>query len=501
MPVNTKKVDYRDMEAKWQRCRDCYDGSDAVKKRGITYLPMVEGMSVDKANGSTAYAAYLARALFLPSFARTVAGLAGLVFSKPPTRTEIPPAFKDAFDDVTLSGVSMLAFALDLCQELLSVGRAGALIDLPELPVGNATPYWVKYQAEQILSWRTARVDGHYVPTQVVLAEYVEEDNPLDEWDIKRVEQWRVLELVDRVYQVTLYRRDPNKKDEFVEGATTVPLRRGVPLTYIPFCFFGPSGITPDIETPPLLPLADVNISHFRTSADHEHGAHFTALPTPWIAGHSVPTGETLAIGSGTAWIFPDPNAKAAMLEFSGAGLKSLADLKEEKRQMMISLGAKMLETQKNTAEAAQTVRLRHAGEKSALSVLAGAEGQGLTQLLRWHLWWAGLDEAQAYKAAVSLNPDALDELTADDVRALVTSWQAGAISHKTLLYNLQWGEWLRPETTIDEEIAEIEGEAPPPANLPPPMPPPLPPDKQIVYGDVGGVQRPVGVKTVVPAA
>jgi Domain of unknown function (DUF4055) len=465
MPVDTRKSDYREAEAGWQRCRDCFAGSDAVKRRGVAYLPQVEGMVADRVNGGTAYAGYLARALFYPAMQRTVAGLAGLVFAKPPTAAGIPQTFQPVFDDVTLSGVSLLAFGLDLCQEILTVGRVGLLLDLPEAVVANATPYWVKYQAEQILNWQSERINGRHVLTQVVLCEFAEEANPNDEWDILRVEQFRVLQLRDGVYQVERYRRDPNDRTKFVQiGERAVPLRRGQPLRFIPFTIFGPSNIAPPIETPPLLALADVNLSHFRTSADHEHGAHFTALPTPWVSGHTLPANETLAIGSGTAWVFPQENARVGMLEFTGAGLSALANLKEEKRLMMVSLGARMLETQRNVQEAAQTVRLRHAGERSAMSVLADTEGQGLTQVVRRHLWWSGLEDAAALQAKISLNPDSMDELSADDIRALVSSWQAGAISHKTLLYNLQWGEWLPPGVSADEEIALIGRE---PGSLP----------------------------------
>jgi hypothetical protein len=46
--------------------------------------------------------------------------------------------------------------------------------------------------------------------------------------------------------------------------------------------------------------------------------------------------GEKLYIGSQPAWVFPDPNAKAAFLEFTGQGLaRSRRRSTGEKKQEM----------------------------------------------------------------------------------------------------------------------------------------------------------------------
>jgi hypothetical protein len=54
-----------------------------------------------------------------------------------------------------------------------------------------------------------------------------------------------------------------------------------------------------------------------------------------------------------------------------------------------------------------------------------------------------------------------MEQLTADEMTKLVAAWQAGAISKKTLYYNLQWGEWARPDVTFEQEQQEIENEEP----------------------------------------
>lgn len=463
--VNTESSGYARMKAIWQRCRDVYAGGDAVKARGTDYLPMLEGHRTSMADvgfkalqSASPYDGYRTRALFYPAGRRTVAGLTGLMFGHPITVAGLQKSDEPQVDDVTLTGSTLQAYAMSVCEDLLVVGRCGTLLDMPA--EGGTRPYWVPYTAEQIVNVGVTRINGQERLSLLVLWEQVEEPDGADEFATVLVDQWRVLRLTSGVYSVEVYRRDSQDQTKFyVHTGETFPTRRGEPLDFIPFTFMSPSGIAPKIEHPPLLDLFDVNLSHYRTSADHEHGAHFTALPTPYVTGYKIPEGQTLGIGSGTAWVFESADAKAGMIEFSGAGLKSLADLKEEKRQLMATLGARLLETQKNTQEAAQTVKLRHAGESSALLVMGHALGQGLTQVLRRHLFWAGLDQDKADLAQVTVNPDVLDSLSPDDVRTLVSAWQAGAISKRTLYDNLAWGEWTRPGVTFEEEEAEIARE------------------------------------------
>lgn len=474
MPVNSLHRSAATMSPMWERSRDVVAGQDAVKNKGVKYLPILEAhrasspMSIANPNSGIAgdpYQNYKERAHFYPVGRRTVQGLTGLVFGHPPTMTDVSKIWEPQFADVTLNGVSAASFAVDLCKELLTVSRVGILVDMaPVTPGIISRPYWSKYHAEQIVNWKTAMINGRRMLVMLVLYEQVEEVSD-DEFDPKLVDQWRVCRLVKGQYMVSIYRRAKTmenvtaKKNEFVLHESFIPVRRGAPLDFIPFTFIGPTGITEDVEPPILIDLFDTNLSHYRTSADREHGAHYTALPTPWITGHKLNTGETLAVGGGNAWVLPNPSAKAGMLEFTGKGLEALEKLMEEKRLQMISLGARMLETQKNAQEAAVTVRLRHAGESSALEVMAGALSQGMSQVVGQHLYWAGMDRVDAQKAAFHLHPDVLDQLSAEDIKVLLATWQAGGISHKTFYENLEWGEWTRDGVTFEEEQTDIHAE------------------------------------------
>jgi hypothetical protein len=448
--VQQAHKDVQSMGDRWRRCRDVVSGSDAVKAKRGDYLPELEG-------GGSGYEGYLSRAMFYPAGKRTVIGLAGMLLGKPITISKVPESFKADMRDVTLDGVSLLSFIGKMGIDLLSVGRVGVLIDMPDTPSTTARPYWTLYRGEQVVNWRVKRINGKQTLVMLVLQETREV--AVDDFAVEEQIQYRVLRLDEQGnYTTQTWTRDANQQgEEYIGGPITTPTRKGKPLKFIPFVCLNDEGVSFEVKEPPLLDLFDVNLSHYRTSADREHGAHFTALPTAVTIGANTTTGP-LSIGSGVAWDLP-MGADAKMLEFSGAGLASLKDIMEEKRQLMATLGARMLETQKNSAEAAQTVRLRHAGERSALQIMAEALSLGASWLMRWHLFWSGMSEEEADAALVELNPDVMDELSAADMQALVSSWQAGAISHKTLYYNMQWGEWTRPGVTFEQEKRDIDRE------------------------------------------
>ena len=92
MPVNSPRQEYEIALPRWQRCRDCFEGSDAVKARGVDYLPSV----------ASDYDAYIKRAEFYNATARTVMGLLGAVFRSAPT-IQFPSVIEEDLEDVTLT--------------------------------------------------------------------------------------------------------------------------------------------------------------------------------------------------------------------------------------------------------------------------------------------------------------------------------------------------------------------------------------------------------------
>ena len=456
MPVDSTHAEYTARLNQWERCRDAYNGADAVKDAGEKYLPQLPS------HDNREYEAYKRRALWYGATFRTVSGLAGAVTRKDP-KIDVPVAIEPHLKDITLTGTPMNVFVKDVISEILMTGRYGVLVDMadetsPEIK-DTTRPYWVPFAAEQIINWQTTVLAGVQTLTMVVLCEhqYVQ-SNVDDPYMYEGVKRYRVLYLdpATGTYQVRIL--TPNKN---VAGGYDVkelmPKMRGTPMKFIPFTFFGTNGLSVCPEKPPLLDLVDVNYSHYLSSADLEHGRHYTALPTPWVAG--FPKETTLSIGSSIAWVATDPQAKAGILEFTGQGLGALENALTSKEKLMAVLGARMLEEQKSAVEAADTVMMRTAGERSALQSVALIVGLGLTQTLRAHASWMGNKEGDSINA--ELNSDFMArQLDSTQLTALVQAYQADTISYETFYWNLQRGEIARPDIEADEEKTLIDTQA-----------------------------------------
>lgn len=466
--ISTHHPSYDDHESQWQRCRDATDGSDAVKKRGIAYLPMLTEQSKEE------YDAYRLRAYWFGGSARTLQGLTGAVMRKDPDTSEAPEILTDFLKDVTRTGVPFPAFVKTTLDEDLKTGRYGVLVEMPSaVDVPNPSPYWVAYQTEQIKNWETDMIAGVQTLTFVSLCEYVIEEDDDDPYVMTSVEQYRELYLeqsTDEQTKTQQYRYHQQlwrKKKDTQQGAEEwvryekeiTPVFRNTPLDFIPFLFFGPTTITPAIEKSPILDLVDANLSHYRSSADLEHGRHFCGLPTPWVAG--FPKETKLSIGSSVAWVTNDVQAKAGMLEFTGQGLGALETAIKDKKQDMAILGARLLEPQKAATEANDTLQTRLAGEQSVLQSVANTLSVGFSKLLQWTAFWMGVGET-AKKITVKVNTELLDQkMTFEELTKLVTSWQSGAISYDTLYYNMERGGVTRPGVNAKKEQAQIEVEKP----------------------------------------
>lgn len=446
------------MLPRWTRCRDCYEGSDAVKAKKTTYLPEVDIQTQTTAQ----YNAYLFRAMFYPATGRTIVGLVGAVFQKE-ISADAPPGIDDHLGNITKAGETLEVFAYQIMTEDLMTGRYGILIDMA---AEGGQPYWLRYRAEDILSVRRERISGVETLSRVVLQEIISEQDPEDEFVDPQIKQIRVLDLVDGAYRVRLYREKEEGSVEYEpympEGQDrhdNVPQRRGESLPFIPF-------VLPDDKKPPLLDLVDVNLSHYLNKADHEHALHWVGNPFLWGRGLMAAQGEDIKSGPSTM-IEVGEGGCIEMIQASGDALGALVAAMDRKEKTMAMLGARLLEDQPSTQETAEAVRMRHSGEHASLRAEAGCVEADLSRALQMHAWWFGTEadpDPSKVKASVELNKDFLNiRMSAEELKALVMGWQAEGYSYETLHDNLVRGGVMRPGVTAEEEqkAIQMEGGAP----------------------------------------
>jgi hypothetical protein len=457
--VNTQNPEYLGAVNIWNRCRAFTAGSDRVKDGGEVYLTKLGGQD------AASYEAYKSRAQFFNATGRTVEGMAGLVMRVDPT-VDLPPQLADLVDDVDYQGTSLFEFSKQQVTETLTVGRSGILVDFPTRDLGTVTqaqaqaqglrPYLAHYPAESIYNWKSERVNGATVLTRVVLMEQVEIQGE-DEFTTDTEIQFRVLLLEDNKYIQRIY--VSGEKDDWIQkGADIIPLKGGVALTQIMFVFIGSETNTPNVQKPPVADLVSVNLGHYRNSADHEHGLHFTALPTPVITGHSIGSDESIAIGSESFLVIKNPLAKAYFMEFTGAGLAPIQTAMDKKESQMATLGARMLSEDKKGVEAAETAKIHRSGENGVLSSLAGSVTKGIRRALEMAADWANASSAVEFE----LNKDFMPVGMAPGMlKELLAAWQSGGISMPVLFDNLKRGEVINSETDLATMQDDIDNNLP----------------------------------------
>jgi len=460
MAIDDKHSEYTEASPKWQRCRDAIAGQDAVHKGGALYLPKLKEQTDDE------YKAYKLRASYFNASGRTLEGLVGMVFRKAP-EIENPAAMQGIIDDMDLKGTPLTDLAMKVLDEVLEVGRIGILVEYPQVtdqPANAATaaelnlrPYVAEYSAETILYWRAARINNVYQPVEVRLAETYEDEEG------KTQDQIRRLMLNENgIYIQQIWRKQGEKKEWMQVGGDITPLVRSQAIRKIPFWAFGPKENALCVQDSPLLDLIDLNLAHYRVTADYEHGCHFTGLPMLFLAGVELKENEKVYLGSQAAVIAPNAEADGKYIEFTGQGLKALENNLDRKEKQMAAIGARMLEQQKNGVEAEGAMKMRSNGETSVLASIAKLVSRGMASVLEFMEFWEGV----AGEIKFHLNTDYLPVgMTAQELKELVASWQSGAISKQTLFENLKRGEVISENRTFEDEEEAIADEGAPSGN------------------------------------
>ena len=452
MDITATHPQYRKYAPLWKRCRDVIEGSDAVKKARELYLKRLPGQSLE------AYEHYLERAIFFNVAGKTLELYLSLIFSKAAAIHGIPPE-SPLVQDCDLQGNTLEEFMEETTAETLTVGRCGVLVDyagsieagmsLADAEREEARPYLVRYPAESIIHWHTGRHGGKTVLDRAVLKEK-RSDNEEDD-DI----QYRELVLIDGRYTVRIWKKiaEATEAQWAVEKAI-VPLLSGNPIRHIPFYFIDPISGSADCKKPPLLDLVDINLGHYRTMADLEHGRFHSGLPTPIFAGFNFQEGETIKLGS-TEGIWSNmPDAKAYYLEFTGRGLEALEKAAQQKEAWMIQLGAGLIDSYQKTQEAAQTLMIRRSGANATIGRIAMAVSESMTKALKFLCQWANIPNDDV---KIQLTTEYLPEsVNPQEIAILLQAVQSGNYRRIDWLYRLKnagiIGQDAKPEK-IDAEL------------------------------------------------
>lgn len=426
----------------WVKLRDVVDGERAIKAAREAYLPKFAGMDAQE------YQSYLDRASFYPFTGRTIKALTGRLLRRQPTQTALPDKRRADMRVITHDGKPFPVFYKRVTREVIQMGRIGVLLDMPTRPSSQPKPYFTSYMPENILDWDVEEMPTSLEPdaptrmvlSRVVLREFVERATAAvpqghagdsnKESEPFRV-RYRVLSLQNGVYQATLYEGDEStdaELDETYAKETTIPKVRGKSLNYIPFYIFGAADGGTDVEQSPVLGIAQINLSHFRSYAHLEHGRYYTGFPIYYAEITGSEGGKPYEIGPNRVWEV-EKGAKVGVVEFNGQGLKFLENALTQKEAQAAALGGRMIGvTSQSVSESADQVKMKEMNEQAMLLDIALQLDYGFTQLMRWWLDWSG-DTALAKTYEIEFNKDfLLDGAGAREFRAIHAMYKDGIL-------------------------------------------------------------------------
>jgi hypothetical protein len=452
--VEYTRREYDAARSRWRLVRDVCKGSEAIKHCGDEYLPRPNAQDKTEQNLAR-FDSYLARAVFYNATGRTKNSLVGAVFRTWPT-LNVPAALDYVATDIDGQGVSVYQQSQSVIGHLLETGRHGLLVDYPSVEAGTVSmadraargirATVTSYVAESIINWRTRLVGGQHLLSLVVLHETYDTDTD-DGFGMETKDQYRVLKLDEAgLYVQELWRNEggwaPTEVKEPTDG-------RGTRWSVIPFQFLGSENNDSSIDDSPLYDMAEINIGHYRNSADYEDAAFLLGQPQLVMSGldeqwYRMLQEDGIYFGSRAPIALP-VNASAALLQTSPNTM--IKDAMDAKEGQMVALGARLVERGSATKTATQAAS-DSAAEHSVLSLLVSNVSEGYTQALQWIAQFENAAGEVDYKLAQDFTQITLD---ANIMAGLLSAVQSGQLPQS------EFWQYLRDRGVIDAEKTDDE--------------------------------------------
>ena len=442
---------YLHMSQNWAPMDCVSSGTQYFRANANIYLPQEPQELED------AWHRRINHATFSPFVMRIAEQAAGLILRKEISLesqsgdTEVDPYWEEFRHDCDGHGSSLDTFARRLVLSSILYGHAGVMVDFPTREaapslqaerLAGMRPYFVgPVDAKQIIGWRRDEGNPLSPVTQVRINEYV--SVPLGEFGEVIERQIRVLE--PGRYRV--YRRErttqqsPSDIGEWYiheEGATS--------LDIIPLAITYSEKLDEYTSVPPLLALANLNISHAQRNADLQHSLHVAAMPIMVLKGFDdAPDPAGLSVNN--AILLP-PEGDAMMVEPASQSFAAQQGYLDKLEQQMASLGISTLFQQKMAGETAESKKISRSDSDALISIIS----KDLEKCLQKALDMAG-EFAGKEPPVIKLDRDFdLQVLQGDQIDKYQALWMNGAITQETLLSALKKGEVL-PDIDIDEEV------------------------------------------------
>ena len=431
------------MMADWKVMAAVTNGTNYIRDLADLYLPQ------EPREDDDAWQTRINRSVLSPYTSRLIETAAGAVLRKP-IHIEGDPYWSEIAQNIDGIGSNMNEYARRALVSSLTYGHSAILVDFPaatearnlaeERAMGRR-PYFVHIDAPQIWGWRK---DSTNRLIQIRLHDY--EYRPLNDFGEEQVEVMRVLY--------------PGRYDLYTLGQETVSFEKsnGYSLNTIPVVPIYSNRRNVLVSQPPLLDIANLNITHYQRQSDLIHALHIAAMPTLVLEGVSQDSSEA-TIGVNYA-LGMEPGHKAYYVQSDATSFDAQMNELQSLEAQMSTLGITKLFGQKFVAESAEAKRIDQAQSNSVLAIISQELESSLNQAFKLAAEYVGMEPP-----VITIDRD-FDyyRLIGQDVAVLSQLNQSGKLSDETLLKILQHGEILPEDVKVADELARIQQMAAPEA-------------------------------------
>lgn len=425
--------------------KDTLDGEYAVKGKNDKYLPIPNSVKAGKITDPY-YLAYKTRALYYNVVAPTRDALVGQLNLRPPV-IELPPQLEDIVKDITGEGMSLEELIQHTENHVVPYGRAGLISDFPFTENREVTRLDVERGVQPIIrfvepwairNWFEAKVNNVKRLVLLVIEEAHEEMPNDSNYEVQINTHYRVYRLAPHAFHdglccsVQLFDEDNELIEDYL-----ICNADGEPLREIPFECVGSENNDMSVDNPPFYNLSNINLAHYRNSADYEESAFLVGQPTPVYAGLpqewvDLYFKDGVPFGCRASVTLPE-GATAQLLQ---ALPNTLAfEAMQHKEEQMIAIGAKLINPNQQVEKKEVEIQVEAASQKSVLlTIRNNVQAAIIRSLERCAAFIGGEGEI---KLEINDNFD-LTAMTAEEMRWLIEVWNNGGISFTEFRENLR---------------------------------------------------------------
>jgi hypothetical protein len=243
-----------------------------------------------------------------------------------------------------------------------------------------------------------------------------------------------------------------------MQGAPKTPSGPRVPLPAIPLALnYAGRKMADFVADSPLLALAELNIGHYRVSADRRYLMRVCHAPTLTITGVESevdddtgrPKKREYKVGPNAVLELTGQNAKAAWISADPGALTSSKEEKDDIMRQMAAVGMSFLARDRRSgSETAEGRRLDDAAENSTHATAARGLQDCLEQAMVFHAAYRGTEPADI---AVNL-AYANSQMEPAVLQILWQAVMADRLDMETFLHALQFGT-LPDNFNADEAV------------------------------------------------